>query len=163
MANGDLLATIALLATWSAASVVESKLTVSLKPTSVQSQLKPIQYDVLNSPEDQYVHVALSGSATLSYTYQSGSAKSTLRLMNWSIMPFNRPIPKNDARYRETWHRLNESMAVTTLHLTKIDETISRQSFKAVAYVIPKSLTSISGIVHFIKESTSPVAVLVVR
>ncbi|XP_065832003.1 uncharacterized protein [Oscarella lobularis] len=151
MANGDLLAMVALVATWSAVSV-ESKLTVSLKPTSVQSQLKPIAYDVLNSPKNQYVHVALSGSATLSYVYQSGSAKSSLRLMNWSIMPFNRPIPKNDARYRETWHRLNESTAVTTLHLTKIDETISRQSFKAVAYVIPRSLTSISGIVHFIKE-----------
>ena len=86
-----------------------------------------------------------------------------MRLMNWSIMPFNRSLPENDIRYKETWRRVDKSTAVTTLHLTKIDEIILGQSFKAVAYVTPKNLNAISGVVHLIRESASNETVSVVN
>ncbi|XP_065833254.1 uncharacterized protein [Oscarella lobularis] len=146
---GLLVAAIALLATRSesaAAYFIENTLIVSLKPTSVRRQLKP--YQVLDSPANQYVHVALNGSVTLWYRRNS-SVGGNVRLMSWAIMPFHRAIPKNDARYSQIWDR-DES--TTTLRLTKIDEIILKQSFRAVANVYPVRLTTTSGTVHILKE-----------
>ena len=122
---------------------------MSLVYCSVRRQLKP--YQVLDSPANQYVHVALNGSVTLWYRRNS-SVGGNVRLMSWAIMPFHRAIPKNDARYSQIWDR---DKSTTTLRLTKIDEIILKQSFRAVANVYPIRLTTTSGTVHLLKESAS--------
>ena len=72
-----------------------------------------------------------------------------MRRMSLAIMPFHRAIPKNDARYSQIWDR---DKSTTTLRLTKIDEIILKQSFRAVANVDPIRLTTTTGTDHLLRR-----------